>query len=333
MVPVLLATVVLPWGALIAEDFFYRVAYDDGQMFYRWVCQWACYYGGRFDPDTGSVGYNPNFFDPVSGDPHYYYREIDSAGFNTVWTQIMNSEDVYGDYGLRVWHGNTLGGYYNVVGRYGGSQCERFEVGDESPPLYHGHNYFANPCTSAVARSDPDPDYRPRIVFMSLPAEHEAGYLIDSTIHTQFRGLHDWHLQLIMRIDTTNTSPTDIVIGVTFGTQGQESPEENAQLATPHLQIWAQEDTNSWAEGTDDCTVWTFQLEDILESGNFAAGYDTLEMIKEDCNAWNTELYLRINWHGQVAFYLDQIRISAEAPSTNQSAHPISFSSFPSPIL
>jgi len=310
LVPVLLAMVVLPWGSLIAEDVFYRVAYGDGQMFYRWVCQLACYYGGRFDPDTGSVGYNPNFFDPVSGDPHYYYPEVDSAGFNTVWTQIMNSEDVYGDYGFRVWHGNTLDPYYQVVGRYGGSQCERFEVGDEYPPLYHGHNYFAVPHDPTAATSGPD-DYVPSrpYVFMSIPSQHESGYPIDTTIHTQFRGLHDWHLQLIMRIDTVDTNPTDYVISVTFGTQGQISPEENAQLATPHLQIWAQEDSNSWAEGTDDCTTWTFWVADLLDSGDFAAGYDTLEIIKEDCNAWNTELYLRIYWSDEVAFYLDQIRI------------------------
>jgi len=332
LVPVLLAMVVLPWGSLIAEDVFYRVAYGDGQMFYRWVCQSACYYDGRFDPDTGSVGYNPNFFDPVSGDPHYYYPEVDSAGFNTVWTQIMNSEDVYGDYGFRVWHGNTLDPYYQVVGRYGGSQWERFEVGDENPPLYHGHNYFANPCTSTVARSDPDPDYPPRIVFMSLPAEHEAGYLIDSTIHTQFRGLHDWHLQLIMRIDTTNTNPTDYVITVAFGTSEPIPTWDNPQFATPHLQLWAQEDSNSWAEGTDDQVYQLFTVGALLDSGDFATEYDTLEMVHQ-CNAWNTELHLAIYWHDQVGFYLDQIRISAKTVSPNLPTYPISLSPFPSRIL
>jgi len=307
LMPVLLVMAVLPWSALVAEDMFYRVAYDDGQMFYRWVCQYVCYYDGRFDPSSGEDGYNPNFFDPVSGEPHYYYPEVDSAGFNYVWTMILDTSDHYN--GLGVWHGNTLDPYYQVVSRYGGSQCERFEVGDEYQPPYHGHNYFAVPHDGSVAMSAQDRDVQPYpYVFMSIPSLHDAGDLIDSTIHTAFRGLHDWHLQLIMRIDTTDTSPTDYVITVAFGTSEPIPTWDNPQFATPHLQLWAQEDSNSWAEGTDDQVYQLFTVGALLDSGDFATEYDTLEMVHQ-CNAWNTELHLAIYWHDQVGFYLDQIRI------------------------
>jgi hypothetical protein len=317
LVPTLLMITIFSSTLLNAEGTFYRIAYDDGQSFYRWLCGWICYYDGRFHgefyPPPNGSSYNPNFFYNYPNNPHYFYPYIDSAGFNYVWTGVISSTlDVYPD-SLHVWHWNDSGPYYyRGVNYYGGSQCAELMVGYDAN--YPRHIYFVNPHNGMCASSGYDGNPYNRYVFYSIPGTHYPGAVIDTCLWDPFhpQGVEGdnnfFYVQLVMRIDPGETDTGEVVLTVSAFDTCTACQTDNNQYVCYDLSPWKYE--NTYSEQEEERDNYYSHDYTIGALSDFVGVYRRLQVPLGVMNPDGSHhLGLKIFWHGNAVFYLDSVRV------------------------